>query len=669
MARQNALVTITTNPQGAAPLILSLRQPVPLRRGVALPSGFSTGVEPVRLSASGGTGGNVFALAHGEHVPAGCSFDTVTGYITGTPTTIGRTTFLASVEDSSTTVAQGRFTLDVLTSLIPVNVTPVPGEIGLAYDYTLRVIGATGPVSWTVMDGALPPGITISGSDLVGTPTGTGAVHYATLLATDSVSGDVLPVPVVITIADALYETCPSMTCSFTKVIVRDGEPCSVELSPLFAGGVPPYRVAWTPPFYTAFAAMRVTRNKAGKFFFTGVPSLALQGGNELVTVPQFEITDALGVLIATELEIRIIPRTGSIYAQKDGTPVGSGGTNGTFNFIGAKDVSANSASFDVDVTPQATAQSVLGCATSVAGDALPIQATTNNRVLARVSNVLQWVQVTPAMISATGTAAATNFLRGDGSWSQVTVGTIFASGTASASTVLRGDGVWSAFVSSISWPSIFSVSGTTALNVTLANQAAAMFLAGATSGGSSAPTFRAIIVSDLPSTLQRILSTNSAAGDTVANTVTATAFTTNYSIAAADIKAGCVVRVRAQGTYGTAAAAPNLTLQLRFSNTSVLTIGPLAMPASAPSTSSWFFEGDVFIPSIGGSVSCRANGFSMFGQATSLTQNFIAMPQPTALSLATNAIKQVQVFVTWGTANASNTITLQRLDVEVLSP
>lgn len=199
MKKTNALVTIVTNPQSAQPLTLTLNAPATIHRGDML--------NAVAV-AHGGTGGYVFSKASG---PAWLSIS-ADGYVSGTPDTIKRETFVVHVEDSSSTVAEHVFSIDVVSRLTGKWVTPVMGEIGIAYSYTLAVYGATGTVTWSEIDGTLPSGISLTVDTLHGTSAVDG-ISYATLRATDSGTGDTLDVPISITIAkNPFFEIVPFPT-------------------------------------------------------------------------------------------------------------------------------------------------------------------------------------------------------------------------------------------------------------------------------------------------------------------------------------------------------------------------------------------------------------------------------------------------------------------------
>lgn len=189
--RVNALLTVVTNPQSPNPLHLRLEAPREIRRGQPL---------TLRLVAEGGTGGYVYAATSGS-VPGMSSFNAITGVSTGTPTTIGHYLITATVQDTSATVVTASFSVQVLSRLLPGDVTPRVGDILFPYSYQLTVAAATGAVTWSRTGGNLPAGLTLSSSGLIsGTPTAPEGISYATVRATDTGSGDTLDVPIKIQI-------------------------------------------------------------------------------------------------------------------------------------------------------------------------------------------------------------------------------------------------------------------------------------------------------------------------------------------------------------------------------------------------------------------------------------------------------------------------------------
>jgi hypothetical protein len=89
-------------------------------------------------TATGGSGAKTFALT--GTLPAGLSFNTTTGAITGTPTTAGTTSGLTiTVTDSS---GSAKLTnRSILVSAVPATVTTVKSMVALSQaDYTALAV-------------------------------------------------------------------------------------------------------------------------------------------------------------------------------------------------------------------------------------------------------------------------------------------------------------------------------------------------------------------------------------------------------------------------------------------------------------------------------------------------------------------------------------------------
>ncbi len=143
------------------------------------------------ITASGGTGPYSFAVTSGA-LPPGVTL-LPDGTLSGTPTSAGTFNFTITATDSST--GTGPFTgalAFTLTSNAPaVAVSPgsLPGgTVGTSYSQTVTASGGTGPYTFAVTAGALPPGLTLTAAGgLAGTPTAGGAFNF-TVTATDNTS-------------------------------------------------------------------------------------------------------------------------------------------------------------------------------------------------------------------------------------------------------------------------------------------------------------------------------------------------------------------------------------------------------------------------------------------------------------------------------------------------
>lgn len=144
------------------------------------------------LQPSGGKQPYGFSQVAGV-LPPGLTLSTG-GILQGSPATSGSYTFSVQVADSSVpaATASGQFTIVVGGPSLSVSLGTFPaGTVGL--DYPLQVItstGGTGPFTYTLTSGVLPPGLTFSGgrapaAQLQGVPTAAGTYAF-TITVTDS---------------------------------------------------------------------------------------------------------------------------------------------------------------------------------------------------------------------------------------------------------------------------------------------------------------------------------------------------------------------------------------------------------------------------------------------------------------------------------------------------
>jgi hypothetical protein len=398
--RSHPVVIVKTNPQSEQPLDLRLVATNPFRRG-----------EPatIRVIAEGGAGGYVYGLGKLSLPPGMGPIDPVTGISTGTPTTAGHYEFEIEVQDSSSTVWSERFTVDVVSRLTPGDVTPVTGEIGVPYSYQLTVRGATGTVTWKRISGTLPAGLTLpdNGPGVVsGTPTNPFGRSTATVRATDAGSGDTLDVAIVVNIVRAIQFVGPSGFKPELSFI--EGIESWIDVSQYWRGGAAPFRIEPITPDVVPFG-LRFVAQGDGRVLLGGIPVLPA-GPPSQQWDAIFRVRDALGNFDDIPYALYINSSQGTIGGEMNGVSA-SQRSAPTINFIGSAvvAVTATNAKTTVKIDhPNTTGLSVLGRSTSTAGAPENIQATANDRVLARVGGALQWVQVTAAMHANSGAVAGT---------------------------------------------------------------------------------------------------------------------------------------------------------------------------------------------------------------------------------------------------------------------
>lgn len=121
--------------------------------------------------------------------PSWLSIDPGTGKLTGTipAHTVDRFTFTIHADNGVGTPATQDYTLDVTAPPLALPVPkPIAGTVGTLLDFPLPASGGSGPYTWTVASGTLPPGLSLSRDGvIVGIPTATGS-RTVTVRATDS---------------------------------------------------------------------------------------------------------------------------------------------------------------------------------------------------------------------------------------------------------------------------------------------------------------------------------------------------------------------------------------------------------------------------------------------------------------------------------------------------
>lgn len=150
------------------------------------------------------------------------------------------------------------------------------------------------------------------------------------------------------------------------------------------------------------------------------------------------------------------------------------------------------------------------------------------------------------------------------------------------------------------------------------------------------------------------------AASAAVTNTTTQTAFDKAHTIPANSLRAGDIIRVRAQGIATATNSTDTLAATLRLGNTDVV-----ATPAVDVANNDIFYlDVDIVIRTVGAggtfvAAGAVANGAS--GTATCRPAN------KASTAVDTTADISVNVTATWSVANAGNSCRLDVLDVQVL--
>jgi uncharacterized protein (TIGR03437 family) len=165
---QSTQVTLVVLAANGGPSITS---PSPLQSGIV------GGAYQVTLNATGGTPPYQWS---GSGVPGGLTLAS-NGQLSGTPTSAGDSIVTAQATDANHNVAFAALSLHIAPSLFTIVTSrPLPaGEVSVPYSTIFQSSGGTRPQSWSLVSGALPPGLTLDSSGVVtGTPTEIGVFDF-----------------------------------------------------------------------------------------------------------------------------------------------------------------------------------------------------------------------------------------------------------------------------------------------------------------------------------------------------------------------------------------------------------------------------------------------------------------------------------------------------------
>jgi large repetitive protein len=138
-----------------------------------------------QLVATGGDGAYTWGLEGGS-LPAGMAV-TTGGALMGTPASGGDFTFTVRVTDGAGRSATGPLSLVVERAPTIQTGSLPPGEVGEPYMAQLQATGGTGAYTWSLAEGALPDGLTLSPAGAVsGIPTTIGSSPFVVRVTDDA---------------------------------------------------------------------------------------------------------------------------------------------------------------------------------------------------------------------------------------------------------------------------------------------------------------------------------------------------------------------------------------------------------------------------------------------------------------------------------------------------
>jgi hypothetical protein len=253
------------------------------------------------LTATGGTGTPTFAVTTGT-LPAGLALSAA-GVLSGTPTTVGSSTFTVTATVGDCTGAKVYTLVVAICPVIGVSPDVIPSvSANDSYSQTLTATGGTSPYTFAVSGGALPIGLTLNSSSgiLAGASSVEGSASFTITVtdingckATKEYSLCINPKPII----------TPSSLNNYAQFVLLSSSPTSNQWfkdDVLIADATGPQYVVTTPGVYQVQVTVGGCAGKS--------------------TAYTVDVTTALEPSIASELTIFPNPAHDKLHVKYAGT-------------------------------------------------------------------------------------------------------------------------------------------------------------------------------------------------------------------------------------------------------------------------------------------------------------------------------------------------------------
>jgi large repetitive protein len=223
----SVVVTVKDSHNKTATATLSLDVLVPVAVVEStLPEATVGAAYDVTLTPGGGVGPYTWSTT--STLPDGISLSGA-GKFSGTPTAPGSYDLIVNVVDSSDPLLSGSatFTLKVVDA-VAISTTALPaGTVGSAYEQTLAATGGTSPLTWSLTEGSLPAGVSLSAVGVISGAPALAADSVVTVKVTDHV-GRMATADLTIVVKDPVSITTSSLpdgtvTAAYSQTLAATG--------------------------------------------------------------------------------------------------------------------------------------------------------------------------------------------------------------------------------------------------------------------------------------------------------------------------------------------------------------------------------------------------------------------------------------------------------------
>ncbi len=309
----------TPTPESAqAALTLSVSPATPIEISTtSLPS--ATEGEPfgAQLAAMGGIAPYSWAVVSGT-LPEGLSLSSAGSFI-GSPTAVGTYTFSVGVTDSlGHAPSPPTVALTLQVDPAPLNLVPVvlpTAQVGATYSGTVHASSGTAPLTWSVLNGALPAGLSLDTSSGVisGIPETAGEADRFTLKVTDS--SEPLPRTGLLS-ASIIVAPAPLAVTSSSLPAATEGIAYATPVA--LEGGIAPYTVAISSGSLPAGLSMNASGEITGTPTTAGQSTFTVVATDGSVPIPE-TVTESLTLTVNPPASLESVvtnPPGGSVGAS-----------------------------------------------------------------------------------------------------------------------------------------------------------------------------------------------------------------------------------------------------------------------------------------------------------------------------------------------------------------